>query len=119
MQRDMDLIRKILFEIERASTFTVPLRIAIEEYNQDAVYYHVKLLSEAGYIHAQSFADRSRREWIPISLTWAGHEFLEAARDDTRWNKAKTVIIEQGGGMVVEILKLVLIQLAKQAVGMN
>jgi hypothetical protein len=33
-------------------------------------------------------------------LTMAGHDFLEATRDETRWNKAMKTVSEKGGGAV-------------------
>ena len=54
--------------------------------------------------------------WRAKRLTWAGHEFLEASRDDTRWEKAKEEVTGKVGGMVFEILKQVLIETARTSV---
>ncbi len=116
MQRDMDLIRKILFKVEEAQTFTDPIRVKIEDYSQDAIYYHVKLLKQAGYIEAVCFGTGDNPNWYPLSLTWQGHEFLDAARDDMRWNKAKSIILEMGRGVVFDVLKQVLVSLMTQSV---
>ena len=35
-------------------------------------------------------------EAMPRSLTWKGHEFLDLARDQKRWNQAKTAIGKVG-----------------------
>ena len=32
-------------------------------------------------------------------LTWQGHEFLDAARNEDRWNQAKKTISEKGGSL--------------------
>ena len=45
-------------------------------------------------------------------MTWAGHEFLDAAREGTRWNQAKELVKKRGSGMMFEVLKTVLVQLA-------
>jgi hypothetical protein len=47
-------------------------------------------------------------------LTWKGHEFLEASRDDTRWKQAKETVVKKAGGVVFELLKEVLIEGAKR-----
>lgn len=44
------------------------------------------------------------------SLTWAGHEFLEASRDDSRWEKVKRLLLEKTGGLSFEVLKAGLVQ---------
>ncbi|MBV9852527.1 MAG: DUF2513 domain-containing protein [Armatimonadetes bacterium] len=52
--------------------------------------YHVKLLSQAGLIDVKHWQTGDGNEvWLPKTLTWQGHEFLDAARNDTTWNKAK------------------------------
>jgi hypothetical protein len=51
--------------------------------------------------------------WLAGGLTWEGHEFLDAARDDTRWSKAKKLVQEKGGSLMFEALKAVLVQTLK------
>jgi len=51
-------------------------------------------------------------------LTWAGHDFLDAARNDTVWNSAKEKLISVGGSASLEILKALLVQTAKQLLGL-
>ena len=46
-----------------------------------------KLLYQAGLIDAENDSGADDFEWIPISLTWQGHEFLDVARNDTVWKK--------------------------------
>ena len=43
-------------------------------------------------------------EGLANRLTWAGHEFLDAARDDATWGKAKTAV-KTAGGVGFEVLK--------------
>jgi len=54
--------------------------------------------------------------WVPINLTWDGHEFLDAARNPSLWERAKCTALKQTGGLSLEVLKSVLIDLAKHAV---
>jgi hypothetical protein len=35
-------------------------------------------------------------------LTWEGHEFLDAARDEKRWKKAMSTVKEKGGTITIE-----------------
>lgn len=116
MQRDMDLIRQILLDIESAKTFIGFLDITIEGYGDKEISYHIMLLDQAGYIVAN---DTGSGGWRAVSLTWDGHEFLDTARDDTQWNKAKTMIKEKVGSTAFEIIKQVLYEMAKQAMGLK
>jgi hypothetical protein len=109
----MDLAREILLKIEEWPDSGAPITISIEGREEPEINYHVGLLAEAGLIRAVSTSGfSSGEEWVATSLTWAGHEFLDAAREDTRWNQAKEIVKKKGAGMMFEILKSVLVELA-------
>ena len=112
MKRDMDLIRKILLAIEAHPDYgkwDVPL--AFEGYSEEMLNYHLTLLLEAGLIEAKKGHER----WIANGLTWAGHEFLEASRDDSRWEKVKRLVLEKTGSLSFEMIKLALIEAMKSS----
>jgi hypothetical protein len=56
---------------------------------------------------------------INMRMTWAGHEFLDAAREDTRWKKAMDIVRDKGRSVTFEVLKALLISLIKTAVGLD
>jgi len=116
MRRDMDLVRSILLELEKSESYAGFADIAIEGYSPDDISYHVLLLHEAGLIEALDLSGGDRPLWIPVRLTWDGHEFLEASRDNARWKTAKRILAEKGGGLIFEVLKQLLITLTKDAV---
>ena len=112
MKHDMDLIRKILLAIEshpEPYSWDVPLDIS--DYSEKEICYHVKLLEEAGLIEARIMtAMGGEFECAVNSLTWTGHEFLEAARDDSRWEKVKRLVWEKTGSLPFEVLKAGLVR---------
>jgi hypothetical protein len=112
MKRDMDLARKILFEIEKAPLEEGWVDIKFDDYTEEEVTYHIMILAEAGLIHAIDQSSLQKTEWYAQRLTWEGHEFLDAARDNGRWDKAKGAM-SQVGGFVFEIGKQLLIQYMK------
>jgi hypothetical protein len=112
MKRDMELIRAILIEIERDRPADVSLPIKVQGYNDEQVNYHLILLHEAGLIDALSFSGSGKEDVIPKRLTWAGHEFLDAARNDNVWNKTKEIVMNKGGNISFEILKGLLSKVA-------
>jgi hypothetical protein len=119
MKRDMDLVRQILLEMERRSSYVEQLKpITIEGRSDEEVSYHIMLLHEAGLMEASGMTGGGRLHWIPQSLTWEGHEFLDAARDDTRWNKMKVMVKEKAGAVGFEVVKQVLVVMARQAMGL-
>ena len=76
------------------------------------------LLAEAGLIEADDLSSMANIEWKPKRLTWQGHEFLDAARDNNRWNQVKATM-GKVGGFVFEVGKQVLIELIKSELRQN
>jgi hypothetical protein len=109
MKRDTDLVRQILIEIEKQPFTGGWIRLEIDDYDCGEISYHVMLLHEAGLILAVDTTKRN--SWLPLRLTWDGHEFLEAARDNSRWQQAKSTMMEKAGGITFEILKQLLMNL--------
>jgi hypothetical protein len=110
MKRDLDLVRKILFETERKPSPRGLVNLQIPGYSEEEVSYHVKLLADAGLIEAQDLSTMHGFSWQPKALTWEGHEFLDAARNDTVWNRTKDEVKEKGGTVSFEVLKHLLIR---------
>ena len=105
MKRDMDLIRLLLLQIEGEE------QPELQKYDQPTRVEHATLLIEEGL--AEGLVQRDHRN-VPIGtviqrLTWKGHDFLDAARDNTIWNKAKEKVFKPGAswtfGILVEWLK--------------
>jgi Hypothetical protein (DUF2513) len=115
MKRDMDLVRELLRKIEEYPGAELAGRLQVEGRTEEEVSYHAVLAHEAGFIEAVNALSREGLDWILQRLTWEGHEFLEAARDDDLWKRAKDVTLSKGGGLTLEVLKAVLVELSKRA----
>lgn len=89
MRRDSDLIRAILLAVEadeRCEVLKVP---DIDGYQDEAIYFHTRLLVEKGLLRTH-FPDRVGREpWVCIRLTWEGYDFLDNIRDPAVWKAVK------------------------------
>jgi hypothetical protein len=118
MKRDPDLIRQILLAIE-AKPDVVSLmsakNINLPNWSEQEINYHLTLLVEAEYIHAIDNRYQGESHMNATRLTWKGHEFLDVARDNKRWEKAKA-IMAQIGGLAFDVLKPVLTDMARNAV---
>jgi tetratricopeptide (TPR) repeat protein len=114
MKRDMDLIRTILFEVEK-STSPDGCQVEAPGWSRDELYYNAKLAQEAGLIDARFLPGSD--EFHVLRLTYSGHEFLDAARNDTLWAKGKEIVIKNTGTLTLEALKIALQALMKQALG--
>lgn len=115
MKRNMDLARAILSALEGSSDAFGPKEFVIQGYSEEEVSYHVKLLHQAGLVEAKDISGVNQFKWFPISLTWEGHEFLDAARDNTRWGRAKQIVLEKTGGLSFDMLQSILTKLMTDA----
>ena len=119
MKRDMDIVRRILFAVEE--TNGVDLReIKVEKIDESIVGYHLVIMIEAGLIEGsyQSIDGYGCPHVLVSRLTWKGHDFLDACRDETRWKGAKD-IISKVSGVTFDVLKNVLTEImTKQVSGM-
>lgn len=114
----MDLIRKMVLAIEDApSGFARDQQF--EGYTPAQVGYHAYLLVDAGLARGIDVTTMSAEapQVLITSLTWAGHEFAQAARDDTRWNRMWAIVREKGVPVTFEIAKQLLLILMKERLG--
>jgi hypothetical protein len=117
MKRDMDLIRDILLEIE--ANDDVP---SLDE-KDDRYLQHLLLLQEAGLIAGVAVCVCDRGELYPQKinrprLTWQGHEFLDAARNDTIWQRTMARLRDAGVSGTFDVVKALLIQAATAQLGL-
>ena len=119
MKRDMELIRKILLAIEDSPTGYAPRDLAIDGYTAEQFGYHAHLMLEAGLVRGADATTRSSGPNATIfGLTWKGHEFAEAARDESRWKNAMGIVKEKGGSITMDVLKDLLTSLMRSAIGL-
>ncbi len=118
MERDMDLIRLMLLKIEAHEHGFAP-EIEIPGYTQEQIGYHAVLLGEAGLaeVHDITCMESDSPTAMVSRLTWAGHEFLDSARENTIWNQAKDKIGKIGGASL-PIWLAVLTELIKKSIGL-
>lgn len=115
MKRDMDLIRDLLFLLEDRSEDCVLEVDSFSGYSKAEVQYHLNLMYEAGFISAEPARSSTSDRIIlvlPFGLTWQGHEFLDAIRDDSIYEKVKSKIKAIGGKAGFEVIKTLAVQLA-------
>jgi hypothetical protein len=110
MQRNWDTIREILSRLEEVTTEQGCLRLSnFPEEKRVEVSYHMELLMEAGLVSGQmsKTIGSGPYDFLAIRLTWQGHEFLDAIRSDTVWQKTKTSFLSKGVSMTFDLVKSV------------
>jgi hypothetical protein len=116
MKRDMDLVREILIEMEKRPASTPNTPITLTGHTADEITYHLGLMHEAGLIHAIDASSLDGEAWLPVNILWDGHEFLDAARSDTVWKKAKETVLKNTGALTIDALKVALSMAMKHAI---
>ncbi len=120
MKRDMDLARRILLAIE-SSVDDEPASIKLDfaGYDQLHLSQHVRLLHEAGLIHAiQTHGLNAVTAWIPHSLTWQGHDFLDAVRDEAVWQHVRGKEAMAAGDLPTQIIYTLALDALRRKLGL-
>lgn len=118
MQRDVDLLRQLLLDIERRGA-TCPIDALRNDARHDAeerVRYHLRLLTDAGLLKE---AGQTSAGSPCVRLTHEGQEFIELARSDSRWRAAKASVLASTGGVPLALLRTLLAKWAWRSVARN
>lgn len=102
MKRDIELIIRLLAVIEERPAEDSGLELYLDDVDDEHVQYNLGLMKEAGLIKAIDATSSDGIQYLPIRLTWTGHDFLDSARSETVLSKAKEVASKQG----LELMKL-------------
>lgn len=111
MKRDLDLVRTILKEIESRPAGDFARGLPIDGRVQAEVDEHVRIMIDAGLLDGQpkTMTLHGYHPTVIRGLSWHGHDFLDAARDDSIWKKVREKVVKAAGSMafdvVVELLK--------------
>jgi len=96
MQRNMDLTRLVVLNAECGKPYP-----EIVGFTPEAVKYHQMLAIETGLLIGSHDEFLENSTEIPSyvfveDVTWEGHNFIDAIREDTNWNKIKNYLIQEG-----------------------
>jgi hypothetical protein len=100
-------------EIEKLPASGNWFTIRLDGYTQEQLSAHVMMAHDAGFVEAKFLPGTT--EFLVKRLTYAGHEFVDAAREETLWNKAKDNVLSTAGTLTLEALKIALSALMQQA----
>jgi hypothetical protein len=118
MQRDVDLVRQLLLDIERrgAACPIDALRTDGRADGDERFRYHLQLLTDDGLI-ADVVAPAASGPCV--RLTHVGHEFVELARSEAFWREAKAAVSASAGGMPLTLLRALLTKRAWREIVRN
>lgn len=114
MKLNPDCFRDILIAVEKLPVDNKSLGLDVPGYSVEEIFYHLHMIDDAGYIVMK---------FIPVSgdpymfhidrLTYQGHEFLEASRDNDAWDHVKS-IMAKGGSFVLDVAQAILTDYLKK-----
>lgn len=115
MKRDMELIRLELLRVEGE-----PPEPDLSAYSEEQRIYHMALCIEAGLVDGVVMKNEigEPNGTVAIRLTWKGHEFLDAARNDTIWKKTIGHVKKAGVAVTLPVLEDLLKKGAKELLGL-
>lgn len=81
--------------------------LSIEGNSLEEVAVHCKMLEDAGLVTSCgiNYADNGIYSFSVGGLTWDGAEYLDKIRDDSLWEKTKTIARERGVPLVFDTVK--------------
>jgi len=121
MKRDLDLVRKILLAMEAEAHGFAPAPFTIPGYDQEVIGHHVLLMIEGRLITGVAITAQGDGSptALPGSITWTGHEFLDATRTDRVWTKIKTEMKDRGVALPFTLVQELALKLLKGMTGLD
>ena len=107
MKRDNDLIRDLLLRFESEADYVLLMPHDLDG-PERLERGHILIMIDQGLLAP------IQRETFRI--TASGHDFLEAIRSDSIWQKTKTAVAETGGSATLDIVKQLAVGFIKQKV---
>ncbi|MDP2071865.1 DUF2513 domain-containing protein [Methylotenera sp.] len=111
MQRNWDVIRKILLKLKETSC---PLDAsgfaATEGIDNQIMMYHFHQLSDAGLIkaniHESNMGDPLKPYGFAMAmkLTLRGHDFLDIIENEKVWTATKQIITDKEGVLIYDVI---------------
>ena len=89
------------FKIKEAESFE------IGGHDTKTIEYHFMLMAQAELVDYEAFRSKSNPERLikvmPFNLTWKGHEYLDAVRDKSVWQKAMKASKGKTGDFIFDV----------------
>ena|ERR1043166_8317915 len=119
MKRNFTLLRRILLDVEALPAGQEVSEFKCDDFDSDTVTEHVRLLFEGNLIDGMRTEHASGMDYSVSRLTWAGHDFLAKAKNDTIWKKVIAHAEEKGSSVPFSILDALLTKAAEKHLGLE
>ncbi|MGN5003264.1 DUF2513 domain-containing protein [Aeromonas sp. 82P] len=129
MKRDWSIIRDLLIKVEALESPDNGLSLdgfdCPDEKSARLISDHMKLLIQNGFVQGRLLSCEfgptvdSAQDFLVHALSWEGHDFLDAIRSDTVWNKIKETFATKGIDMTFETIKAVAVAIVPSMLGLS
>ena len=115
MERNLDLIREILLEIEKMPAGSGPIQIHSVggNYSSEEITQHLGLLLDIEFIDARRITTFEGTAYLVRRMTWDGHDYLDAVRSDDVWSGVQRKLGKIGGTAALATVKQLAIEATK------
>lgn len=125
MKLNHECVRNILLTVEQLEpdeSITIDNYInyaSLAPYDEDEIVYAVERLIEAKFIPDDilEYYNGKAISFDLTALTWDGHAFLENIKNDSVWQKAKTVVAEKVSSTSLSIVADTASEIVKKMLG--
>jgi len=123
LKRDIKVIKYVLEEIEELQE-SGPISLEFDDvrFSIDQLNYHINILTDAGFVEGEIKGDMGGGQINFIrSITWQGHDLLDALRNEKAVEMAEKEAEKQGSklnDLPIEVVKSLVIASAKQLFGL-
>jgi len=125
MKRNMDLVRAILLTMDQHEHGFAPPGFTIAGYDDEVIGHHVYLMGQGELlvtvtttVTTTAFGGSSPVA-MPITITWKGHDFLDAVRNETVWSKVKIQLKDRGISLPFTLLQDLALKILAAHIGLN
>ena len=116
MKCDMDFVRQILLSIEKhQKEYVCWSDLDVDRSSKD-LRGHLNLMKEASLVDFRQEMIAIDGYSVDVRLTWEGHKFLDHSRNESVWNRAKSLAIKNSISLSLASLKSVLQTLASNTI---
>jgi hypothetical protein len=119
MQRDWELIRQILFQVESLPAGESTQALQVDGFDQSTITEHVRVLVNKGLLAGKVYDTYDGSNYLITGINWEGHDFLDNARNDTIWKKVMAESKAKGTSTTMVVLSGLLTKAAQKYAGLD
>lgn len=125
MNRDMELVRKILLAMEAEPSESGPMTPNIDGYDRPTISHHIYIMGTGGLISTspETYQGDGRVTGASaLNIEWDGYEFLDKVRDPGTWDRIKTVATAGGkslGSTSMGVLTRIAAKVVMEQIGIS